>query len=144
MKKITPELAICIVLLIIIIYLYTTSYDHRYSVCGVWTATPQFCAESEITSMVLQLRDSKDDMSGKGLPVRGHMVITQGMNILSNQGIEISGWSFMKQRHPDFSEHINVKCAEEEILPTSLYIRRAGDRLYLENGETLYAVMYKI
>lgn len=144
MKKITWELALCIVLLTIIIYLYTTSYDHRYSICGIWSATPQFCADSEITSMVLQLRDKDDDMTGKGLPVCGHMVITQDMNILTNQGIEISGWSSWKQRQPNFSERVKVKCTDEDIFPTSLYIRRAGDRLYLEDGNTLYAVMYKI
>ena len=137
------ELSLCILLIILLIYIYHTSYDYRHSLCGVWTAIPQFCEESEITSMVLQLRDKNDNMD-KGLPIRGHLVITHNMNILTNQGIEISGWGLYKQRNPEFRERVNIKCSDEDIFPANLDIRHSNNRLYLEDNETVYAILYKI
>lgn len=142
--KVTWEIGVCILLVILVIYIYHTSYDYRYSLCGVWVATPQFCTQSEITSMVLQLRDKDDNIDEKGLPTKGHLVITHNMDVLSNQGIKISGWSMLKQRQPEFREKITVICSDEEIFPAKLYIRHSNNRLYLEDSETLYAIMYKI
>ena len=139
----TWEISLCIILVILVIYIYHTSYDYRHSLCGIWTATPQFCAESEITSMVLQLRDKHDNMEG-GIPTSGHIVIMRNMDILTNQGIEITGWSMIKQRQPNFRERVKVKCTDEEIFPAKLYVRHSNNRLYLEDAETVYAILYKI
>lgn len=144
MNKVALLSALCIVLLLLVIHLYITVYDQRYSLNGIWTATPQFCQEAGITSLVLQLRDKNDSLTNSGLPKNGHIVIMEGMNILTNQGIQVSGWGPLKQLKPDFSENVKVVCNDEEILPTKVIFKRRGDRLLLETKNSLFAELYKI
>jgi hypothetical protein len=94
-----------VIVVILIIALYLSEYDHKQVVCGTWVADDKFCADNGINAVVLTI--DKCCSSGK-------LVVKVGDTSPINSEFKLSGWPYYHMRRPHFSQNLVFKFLDHD------------------------------
>jgi hypothetical protein len=133
----TVSLLIAVVIIIIILIVgYWTMYDHRRFVKGIWAGTSEFCNESEISNLLLYVKDNYE----------GRLVILQDDKVITDQEIRIKGLDTLrKQLSQPFTIDVDILFSnKDKLMPSNITLTLDDNRMILIKNNIKYADLYKL
>lgn len=133
------------IVVIILLFFQSRCIEHC-DIHGFWTASPEFCTESDLRSMILYIGDGYINKSA-------YMIIENDNGLIVNDALNIGmGWCmplspfrcYVKRFNVSFNWHDDMKDVEN-VIPKNIlmeYYPTIG-KIVLSDSETTYAVLYK-
>lgn len=128
--------AICVFLVLVIIYLIANTWNAKSYLNGVWIANKSFLESAKIGAMIIIIEDSQGKMV---------MVAEDNDSILYNGPLKIDWNHHLPVMKPGFTLKANITTENAEIFPKNALITLNDDLELVIKDKTgkLYAQMYK-
>jgi hypothetical protein len=126
---------IIICVLIILFLLYEKNNTYKNNIIGIWSATPNFCKESGISSFMIKF--NKDLKSGIVV-----MVSSDQNNLLCNSAFTVKGWKILT--FTNNKEKINFNFEDKSPIPLNCELEIDNKILLLKNKGKLYGEFIKL